>query len=91
MYTISPLLVKFDKKQIKNATRFEYDDIVEMAMRIGIKEKYSYIATNCDGVKTATYEVNMDPVWQMYILLCRYAHANTLNMLSDYVGISPSL
>lgn len=91
MYTISPLIVKFDKKQIKNATRFEYDDIVEMAMRIGIKEKYSYVATTCDGSTTATYEVNMDPVWQMYILLCRYAHADSLDMLGDYVGISPSL
>lgn len=88
MFTLSSLILVFTNEQIRDNCRFEYKHVVEMAMRIGLKEKYSYTTTDIDGNRTATYDVNMDPVWQMYILLCRYAHANTLSTLSQSIGVS---
>lgn len=92
IYTIFSLIVKFDRKQIVTP-QHDLNMIIlfkwpwELELKRNTVSLLHILIVN----KTATDHFNMVPVCQMFMLLCRYALANTLNMLSDYIGIRPSL
>lgn len=85
-----PLLLKLKRKKIKFFSRFEYDEIVEMAMRFNIPYSYAYRVQSYKDGRALLYKVNMEQSFQLFIYLAISAHGIPMEYLALQLGISKS-